>query len=109
MKNFVQTGENVDGLVAPRALASGEGVLIGSLFSFALAAVANGATFVGVTRGVFDHAKAAVTITQGQKAYWDDTAHVLTNVASGNTLIGVFTQAATSGAATGRVKLGIVA
>ena len=109
MKNFVQLGDNLDGLVAPRALASGEGCLIGSLFSVASNATAQGAPFVGVTRGVFDLPKATGAVSQGAKLYWDDTAHVVTTTATSNTLIGVATQAAASGDATARVKLGNVA
>ena len=109
MKNFVQQGDNIDGLIAPRNLASGEGSLVGSLFSVASNATLSGATFVGVTRGVFDLPKATGAITQGAKVYWDNTAFNVTTTAGGNTLIGVATQAAASGDATARVKLGIVA
>lgn len=108
MKNFVQKGENID-LTAPRALASGEGFLVGSLFAVASGAAASGAPVVGVTEGVFDFPKAAGAITAGAKLYWDNVAFNVTTTATSNTLIGVATKAAASGDATARVKLGIVA
>ncbi|MCC4254132.1 DUF2190 family protein [Sphingobium naphthae] len=104
MKNFVQKGENID-LVAPRALASGEGFLVGALFAVASAAAALNAPVVGVTVGVFDLPKAAGAVTAGQRLYWDNTAFNVTTTVGSNTLIGVATTAAASGAATARVRL----
>lgn len=104
MKNFVQKGENLD-LVAPRALASGEGFLVGSLFAVASAAAALNAPVVGVTVGVFDLPKAAGAVTQGQRLYWDNAAFNVTTTVGSNTLIGVAAAAAASGAATARVRL----
>jgi predicted RecA/RadA family phage recombinase len=104
MKNYVQKGENLT-LTAPRALLSGEGFLVGAIFAVASAAAASGAPVVGVTEEVFDLPKAAGAVTAGVKAYWDNTAFVVTTSASGTVLIGAFTQAAASADATGRVKL----
>jgi predicted RecA/RadA family phage recombinase len=106
MKNKIQPG-NVLTLTAPRTLTSGAGFLVGSIFAIATSAAASGASVEGDTVGVFDHPKAAGAATQGQLAYWDNTAFVFTtSAASGaNKLIGAFTQAAASGDATGRVKL----
>jgi predicted RecA/RadA family phage recombinase len=105
MKNFVQRGENVT-LTAPRTLSSGAGFLVGSLFAVASADAANGAQVVGVTQGVFDLPKATGAVTAGAKLYWDNTNFNVTTSSSGNTLIGVATQAALSGDATARVRLG---
>lgn len=104
MKNFVQPGVNVD-VVAPYARLSGEGMLVGAEFSIASTNLANGEAGVGVTHGVFTHAKAAVAITNKQVAYWDNAAKVVTNVAGGNTKIGIFQAAALAGDATATVKL----
>ena len=104
MKNFVQKGENLD-LTAPRALASGEGFIVGSIFAVASAAAANGAPVVGVVDGVFDLPKAAGAVTAGAKLYWDNTAFNVTTTSTSNTLIGVATRAAASGDATARVRL----
>lgn len=108
MKNFIQPGANLD-LVAPRDLASGGGFLVGSIFAVASTDAASGATVDGVTMGVFDLPKAAGAVTQGAKLYWDNTNFVVTTTSAGNTQIGVATQAAASGDATARVKLGYVA
>ena len=105
MKNFVQPGDNLDGLIAPRALTSGGGVLVGSIFSVTSNDAALGAAFVGVVRGVFDLPKAAGAVTQGQLIYWDNTAFVVTTTSTSNKLIGAATQAAASGDATARVRL----
>ena len=104
MKNKIQPG-NVLTLTAPRALTSGAGFLVGSIFAIATSDAASGASVEGDTVGVFDHPKAAGAVTQGQLAYWDNTAFVLTTSASGTKLIGAFTQAAASPDATARVKL----
>jgi predicted RecA/RadA family phage recombinase len=104
MKNYVQKGENLT-LIAPRTLTSGAGFLVGSIFAVASADAASGAPVVGVTEEVFDLPKAVGVVTAGAKAYWDNTAFVVTTSASGTTLIGAFTQAAASADPTGRVKL----
>jgi predicted RecA/RadA family phage recombinase len=104
MKNKIQPG-NVLTLTAPRTLTSGVGFLVGSIFAVATSDATNGASVEGDTAGVFDLTKAAGAATQGQIAYWDNTAFAVTTTASSNKIIGVFTQAAASGDATGRVKL----
>lgn len=104
MKNFIQPGDNLD-CIAPYPVASGQGMLDGAEFSVASTDAANGTPVQGVTRGVFALAKAAIAITRKTVAYWDNTARVVTNVASGNTKIGVFQAAALSGDATVAVKL----
>lgn len=105
MRNYVQRGENLT-LTAPYAVASGGGFLVGSIFAVASAAAANGATVVGVTEGVFDLDKATGEAwTVGQKIYWDNTAKKTTTTSTSNTLIGVATKAAATGATTGNVKL----
>jgi predicted RecA/RadA family phage recombinase len=109
MKNYVQPGETLP-LVAPYDVASGAGFLVGALFAVATAAALSGATVEARTVGVYDMAKTAgQSFTQGAKVYWDDAAKSVTGVATGNTLIGVATQAAAGGDADARVRLGIVA
>ena len=108
MKNKIQPG-NVLTLIAPRVLASGAGFLVGSIFAVATTNATTGTPVEGDTVGVFDFPKAAGAVTQGAKLYWDNTNFVVTTTAGSNTLIGAATQAAASGDATARVKLGIVA
>jgi predicted RecA/RadA family phage recombinase len=105
MTNFVEKGDSIQ-LVAPYAVASGGGALVGSIFGVATNAVASGATGDFLTAGVFDLTKSAtVTPAQGGLAYWDNTAMSVTTVSSGNELIGTFTRAALAGDATTRVRL----
>jgi len=104
MKNFLAQGDNVQG-VAPYALASGNGYLDGAEFAVASNDAAQGASVVGVTRGVFALPKAAVAITRKTVAYWDNTARAVTNVSTSNTKIGIFQTGAVSGDATVAVKL----
>lgn len=102
MRNFVQPGDQLS-VAAPYAVATGGGLLVGSLFGVAKGPAANGATVVIMTEGVFDLPKATGAVTQGAKLYWDNTNKVVTTTATSNTLIGVATQAAASGDATARV------
>lgn len=108
MKNEVKHGDRLT-LTAPYARSAGEGALVGSIFGVALNDVANAADGVFLIEGVFDIAKATGAISQGAKLYWDNTNKNLTTTASGNTLVGVATQAQLSGDATARIRLGIVA
>lgn len=105
MKNYIQPGDTVT-LIAPAVVASGAGVLVGSIFGVAAGAAASGAAVEVVTTGVFDLAKVeAQAWTQGARIYWDDTAKVATTTASTNKLIGVAVEAAANPTATGRVRL----
>ncbi len=97
MKNFVQPGVNI-AVIAPYAVTSGQGLLDGVEFSVASTDIANGAAGIGVTEGVFTLPTAAVVITRKTIAYWDNAARLATNVAGGNTKIGIFQASATASA-----------
>lgn len=105
MKNYVQPGEHLT-LTMTAAVASGAGVLIGTIFGVAQGNAAEGEQVVLVRRGVFDLPKlAAQAWTAGAKIYWNDTDKVCTTVASGNTVIGAAVEAAANPSAVGRVLL----
>lgn len=106
MKNFQQPGETV-GVLAPRAVASGEGVLVGALFGMAATNAASGAAVEIVRRGVFAGVPktSAQAWTVGAKVYWDNTNFVFTTTASGNTLCGVALAVAENPSDTGTVLL----
>lgn len=108
MKNFVQDGDVLT-LAAPYDRTSGQGALVGSIFGVATMDVLSTVSASFAVKGVFDITKASGAITQGAKVYWDDTAKNLTTTSSSNTLVGTATQAAASGDATARIRLGIVA
>ncbi|GEP11814.1 DUF2190 family protein [Methylobacterium gnaphalii] len=107
MKNRIQKGDTVT-LIAPYDVASGGGLLVGSVFGVANFAALSGAPVEADVVGVFDLAKAdAQAWAQGAKIYWDNTAKVCTTVNTSNTLIGaaMLAVANTAGLTVGRVRL----
>lgn len=107
MKNFIQPGSTIS-LVAPYDVTSGAGLLVGSIFGVASGDALTGVDVEAVTVGVFDLTKTASQAwTVGEKIYWDDTNKEVTNVLTGNTLIGVAVLAVGGGATEtiGRVRL----
>jgi predicted RecA/RadA family phage recombinase len=107
MKNFIQPGDVLT-LTAPETLTSGRGVLVGQIFGIATAAAANGAVVEVALTGVFSHAKpGSQAWSQGQKVYWDNTAKLITSVATSNTFVGHAIEAVGGGAGdtTGKVRL----
>lgn len=94
MRNYVQRGDNIT-VAAPYAVASGAGVLVGSLFGVASGAADSAAEVVISTVGVFNLPKtSALAIAVGDRVYWDDAAKVVNKTSSGNTLVGVAVSAA---------------
>jgi predicted RecA/RadA family phage recombinase len=107
MKNYVQPGNTIT-LTAPYAVASGDGLLVGSVFGVAAGDGANAETVEAALIGVFDLKKVASQAwAVGDKIYWDNTAKVATKTVSGNTAIGVAVEAVGGGASDtiGRVRL----
>lgn len=104
MQNYVAPGGAVT-IPAPALIASGAGVLVGSIFGVANNAAASGADLVLSVVGIFDLPKAAGAISLGAPVYWDDTAKKVTTSPSANTHIGAAVAAAQSGASTARVRL----
>lgn len=96
-RNFVAPGDTLT-ITSAGAVASGAGVLNGSLFGVALnAAAAAGETVVLALRGVFSLPKVGSQAwTVGSPIYWNGTA--CTNVAGSNKLIGWAYEAVGSGA-----------
>lgn len=104
-KNYIQPGDVLE-IAAPATVASGAGVLQGSLFGVALGDAASGAPVRIATEGTWDLPKVGSQgWTVGARIYWDGTA--CTTTASTNKLIGVAVAAVGSGAGetTGRVRL----
>lgn len=105
MKNYVQDGDVLT-LTAPRALSSGDGFLVGSLFAVATSAAASGASVEGMTDGTIElTALNTDTASVGAKAYWDNTNFRVTTTVGSNSLIGVFAVAKTNGQTTAIVRL----
>jgi predicted RecA/RadA family phage recombinase len=104
MTNMIQPGDILE-LAAPYARESGEGALIGTIFGVAMTDLDNAERGSFAVKGVFELAKDAVTITEGEAAYWDASTKLVTDVSTSNTLIGVFVEAAASGVATAKVLI----
>lgn len=107
MKNYVQPGNTIT-LTAPYAVASGDGLLVGSIFGVASGDAANGTSVEAALVGVFDLKKVASQAwAVGDKVYWDNTNKEATKTATNNTLIGAATEAVANGAGdvVGRVRL----
>jgi predicted RecA/RadA family phage recombinase len=107
MKNYVQPGRTIT-LVAPYAVASGDGLLVGAIFGVATAAAAVDELVEAHLVGVFDLKKVASQAwSVGDKVYWDNTNKEVTKTASTNTLIGAAIAAvgSTAGETIGRVRL----
>ena len=103
--NYIQPVDVIS-LTAPYAVASGAGLLVGSLFGVALSAAANGASVQAQRVGVWTLPKLqADDVTAGAKLYWDNTNKRLTLTSSGNTLVGAATAAAGTSATTVSVLL----
>lgn len=108
MKSFVQNGDIVTA-IAPYALASGDGALVGALFGVATNTAANGATVELLVEGVVELKTAtADVVTPFAKAYWDNTAKQATIVLTANSLIGVFMLAKAAGPVVSTVRLNAV-
>lgn len=105
MLNFVQPGNTVT-LTAPANVASGAGVLVGSMFGLAQFDALQGAEVECAVVGVFDIAKvSAQAWAPGDPIYWDDSAKLATTTAGANTLIGVAVATAANPTSTGRLRL----
>jgi predicted RecA/RadA family phage recombinase len=107
MKNFVQPGNTIT-LTSPYAVASGDGLLVGSIFGVAAGTAALGDPVETALVGVYDLKKVASQAwAAGDKVYWDNTAKEATKTSTSNTLIGVAVVAVAGGAGdvVGRVRL----
>ena len=107
MKSFVQPGTTIT-LIAPYAVASGDGLLVGSIFGVAAGTAALGEAVEAALTGVYDLKKVASQAwAAGDKVYWDNTAKEATKTTTSNTLIGVAVVAVAGGASDiiGRVRL----
>ena len=107
MRTYIQPGHAIT-LAAPYDVVSGDGLLVGAIFGVASHDALSGAEIETQLTGVVELAKVASQAwTAGARVYWDNSAKRATNVASGNTLIGVAVLAVGSGVeeTIGRVRL----
>lgn len=90
MKNYVQKGETLT-FTAAATIAGGAGMLLGDegLFGVNSFDVVSGDEGEAQVEGVFNLPLAAVSVSQFDRAYWDDSAKNVTNVDT-NTPCGFF-------------------
>jgi len=108
MKVYNQQGSTVT-VTAPANVVSGQGVLVGDLFGAALSDVSSGAAVEICVEGVVRLPKAAGTISEGARVFWDNTAGRITTTAASNRVVGWMVTRGGSSAADGTlvdVKLG---
>ncbi len=105
MKTFIQNG-NIITVTAAANVASGGGMLVGSIFGVAAAdAIAGGEVEIG-TVGVYDLPKfSTAVIAQGDRVAWNSSTGKVVVPATGMFPIGVATVAAGNGTATIKVRL----
>lgn len=105
MNNLIQKGKTLS-LLAPYAVASGDGMLVGAIFAVATGAALIGAAVEGVTFGVFTLPKtSAQAWTVGQKVYWNDATKKCDTDGTVGQLIGAAAEVAANPTATGSVRL----
>ncbi len=105
MKNYVQPGNTLT-LTAPAAIISGDVVIVGSIIGIANGDAENAAPVDVDTVGIFRLSKvAALAIAEGDTVYWDSAIKLVTKTVSGNTKLGVATEAAANPSADVTVRL----
>jgi len=110
MKNAIQPGNLPITVVAPYAVVSGGGALLGgSLFGVAQGDYGSGTTGAWDTEGIFELTKTSGTahdFTLGRRVYWDNSGKALVATSTGNHPVGVVVEAAGTAALLAKVKLG---
>lgn len=105
MKNYIQPGNTLT-LTAPAEITSGAVVAVGSIIGVANGDAANGAPVDVDTVGVFRLPKvSALAIAAGDVVYYDSATGLVNKTASGNTKLGVATEAADNPSADVAVRL----
>lgn len=109
-KNYIAPSDPVTVPAPSGGVVSGTAYLIGALFGVAGNSAAVGVGFPLHRVGVWELPKTtAINWLVGAKLYWDNTAKAVTNVSSGNTLIGTARNDRINADTVAEVILGIVA
>jgi predicted RecA/RadA family phage recombinase len=110
MKNYLQNGHIVRVATPAGGIASGDALIVGSIFGIAAFSSAEGDLVELSTTGVFQLPKAtAAVVTVGARVAWDNTAKEVTTPAAGRFPIGVAVEAVGSGITSIAVRLDGVA
>ena len=106
MKNYLQNGHIVRVTTPAGGIASGDALIVGSIFGIAAYSSAEGDPVELSTIGVFQLPKAsAAVLAVGARVAWDNTAKEVTTPAAGRFPIGVAVEAAGSGVTSVAVRL----
>lgn len=90
MQNFIQNGHVITVSTPAGGIASGEGLIVGSIFGIAAYSAADGDPLELATTGVYKLPKAtAAVLVVGTRAAWDNTAKQVNTLGTGRFPIGV--------------------
>lgn len=110
MKTFIQNGDVITVTAPTGGVASGDGVIVGSLFGIAAFTAAEGDPVEIATRGVYILPKEpTAVIAAGAQVAWDAAEKRIDLPGTGLYPVGIATEAAGNGITTVRVRLDGVA
>ncbi len=106
MKNFVQQGHVLTAIAPAGGAASGNLYFVGLIFGIAATSAAAGEEYELALGNVNELPKtSAEAWAMGEAIYWNAAGSITTNVATGNTKIGVAAQSAANPSGIGVVRL----
>jgi len=110
MKNYIQNGHIVRVTTPTGGIATGDAIIVGSIFGIAAYASADGDPVELSTMGVFQLPKAsAAVLTVGTRVAWDNAAKNINVPGAGRYSVGVATEVAGNGRTSVAVRLDGVA
>lgn len=93
MQNLIQDGKTLTAVAPVGGFTGGDAYKVNALFGVANATVVESDPGELTVEGVFEiPAVAAETATAFQKAYWNDTSKEISNDATGNSVVGYYTE-----------------
>ncbi|MGY6634222.1 MAG: DUF2190 family protein [Alkalilacustris sp.] len=106
MKTYIQNGHVITVPTPAGGIASGEGLIVGSIFGIAAYSAAEGDPLELATTGVYKLPKAsAAVLTVGARVAWDNTARQVHTPGAGRFPIGIAAEAAGNGIPSVAVRL----
>ncbi len=110
MKTFIQNGDVITVTAPTGGVASGDGVIVESLFGIAAFTAAEGEPVEIATRGVYELPKEPTAVlAAGTQVAWDASAKQIDLPGTGLYPVGIATEAVGNGITTVRVRLDGVA
>jgi len=110
MQNFIQNGHIIRVTAPAGGIASGEGLIVGSIFGIAAYSSTEGDPVELGTTGAYQLPKAsAAVVTVGSRVAWDNTAKNINVPGAGRFPVGIATEAAGNGVTSVAVRLDGVA